>query len=82
MKEKKIAILGLGYVGLPLAILFAEKYQVIGYDHDESRIIDLKNFKDKTNEISSTDLKKDRGLIFFGSNFSYNPLLLINLLSF
>jgi UDP-N-acetyl-D-galactosamine dehydrogenase len=58
MKQLKLGIIGLGYVGLPLAILFARKYQVIGYDQDKSRIKELDNFKDKTNEISNSDLKK------------------------
>ena len=57
MKKTKIGIVGLGYVGLPLAILFAEKYQVIGYDQNKSRIIELQNYHDKTNEIISSDLK-------------------------
>ena len=38
MKETKIAIIGLGYVGLPLAVEFGKKYQVIGFDINEQRI--------------------------------------------
>ena len=49
-KEKKIAIIGLGYVGLPLAIEFAKKYKVLGFDIDQSRIQELSNGKDKTKE--------------------------------
>jgi UDP-N-acetyl-D-galactosamine dehydrogenase len=38
LKDKKIAIIGLGYVGLPLAVAFAEKYKVIGFDINLKRI--------------------------------------------
>jgi UDP-N-acetyl-D-galactosamine dehydrogenase len=48
--EKKIAIIGLGYVGLPLAIEFAKKYKVLGYDIDTSRIKELTSGKDRTKE--------------------------------
>ena len=45
MNEKSIniAIIGLGYVGLPLAIEFSKKYNLIGFDKDQKRIIDLTN---------------------------------------
>ena len=56
-KNINIAIIGLGYVGLPLAILFSKKYKVIGFDIDSSRIDDLNKNNDKTNEISSNELK-------------------------
>ena len=52
-----IAIIGLGYVGLPLAIEFAKKYKVFGYDIDKSRIKDLFKFNDKTTETNISDLK-------------------------
>ena len=41
--KNKIAIIGLGYVGLPLAVAFAKKYSVIGYDINENRISELKS---------------------------------------
>lgn len=53
----KIVIIGLGYVGLPLGVLFAKKYTVVGFDIDKKRINDLENFIDKTNEIHTDDLK-------------------------
>ena len=56
-KNINIAVIGLGYVGLPLAILFSKKYKVIGFDIDSSRIDDLNKNNDKTNEISSNELK-------------------------
>ena len=50
-KEYKIAVIGLGYVGLPLAVEFAKKYMTIGYDINSKRINDLRNFIDHTLEI-------------------------------
>lgn len=54
----KIAVIGLGYVGLPLACLFATKYPVVGYDINESRIKKLQAGKDSTLEIEDVILKK------------------------
>jgi UDP-N-acetyl-D-galactosamine dehydrogenase len=55
---KKIALIGLGYVGLPLAIEFGKKRRVIGYDIDRSRIDDLQNGIDTTLEITSQDFRE------------------------
>ena len=44
----KIAIIGLGYVGLPLAIEFGKKYETIGFDINKKRVKELKNFFQKT----------------------------------
>ncbi len=52
-EEKKIAIIGLGYVGLPLAVAFAEKYKVIGFDINSSRVDKLNSGNDETLEIES-----------------------------
>ncbi len=54
----KIAIIGLGYVGLPLARLFATRYSVVGFDINQSRIDALKLGNDKTLEIDSESLLK------------------------
>jgi len=54
----KIAIIGLGYVGLPLARLFATKYSVVGFDINQSRIDALKQGNDSTLEIDSDSLKQ------------------------
>jgi len=62
MKSKKIAIIGLGYVGLPLAVEFGKKRKVIGYDIDLTRIEDLKNGFDKTKEVSNKNLKAAKNL--------------------
>lgn len=53
----KIAIIGLGYVGLPLARLFATKYPVTGFDINQKRIGELQSGSDSTLEISDNDLK-------------------------
>jgi len=55
-KEYKIAVIGLGYVGLPLAALFASKYVVIGYDINQKRIDELKQGIDTTLEVSEEAL--------------------------
>lgn len=65
----KIGIVGLGYVGLPLAIEFGKKYETIGYDHDKKRIDELKKFIDRTKEISLKDIKSSKK-IKFSSSFS------------
>ena len=54
----KIAIVGLGYVGLPLAVEFGKKFNVLGYDNDSLRINELNSFHDRTNEISQKELEK------------------------
>ena len=58
MSGIKIGIIGLGYVGLPLARLFAKKYKVIGFDVDESRVNQIKNGVDKTNEVNNKALQE------------------------
>lgn len=57
MKKIKIAVVGLGYVGLPLARLFATQYDVVGYDINKQRIKELVQGKDTTLEIEPDILK-------------------------
>jgi UDP-N-acetyl-D-galactosamine dehydrogenase len=57
-KKIKIAIIGLGYVGLPLARLFATRYPVIGYDIDDDRINELGKGIDNTREVSTEKLRE------------------------
>ena len=57
MINKKIALIGLGYVGLPLAVEFGKKRTVVGFDINQSRINDLKNGVDSTLETTSEELK-------------------------
>ncbi|WP_319804257.1 nucleotide sugar dehydrogenase [Chryseobacterium kimseyorum] len=56
-RQDKIAVIGLGYVGLPLARLFATKYAVVGFDVNQKRIEELNAGKDSTQEISKDLLK-------------------------
>ncbi|WP_423147469.1 nucleotide sugar dehydrogenase [Rubrolithibacter danxiaensis] len=56
MTEFKIAVLGLGYVGLPLSIEFSKKYKVLGFDIDESRVNELIRGEDRTKEANLEDL--------------------------
>jgi len=57
MKKQKIAIIGLGYVGLPLARLFATKYSVVGFDINTNRITELMSGVDSTLEVDSETLQ-------------------------
>ncbi len=53
-----IAIIGLGYVGLPLAVAFAEKYKVIGFDINKERVAQLNSGDDRTLEVTHEDLNR------------------------
>ena len=65
----KIAIIGLGYVGLPLAVEFAKKYPVVGFDIFQARIDELKKGYDRTLELTTEELKES---INQGIHFSTN----------
>ena len=65
----KIAVVGLGYVGLPLAAAFSEKYEVVGFDVNRARIEELKNAHDRTLELSHEQMQK---AIANGMKFSLN----------
>ena len=75
LSESKIAIIGLGYVGLPLAVEFAKKYPVIGFDINKQRVVDLNRCIDNTMEVDSNELEKvlqkswegEQGLYFTSS---------------
>ncbi|WP_239720757.1 MULTISPECIES: nucleotide sugar dehydrogenase [unclassified Mammaliicoccus] len=56
--KRKIAVVGLGYVGLPVAVAFGKQQQVIGFDINEQRINELIGGYDRTNEVLDEDLKK------------------------
>ena len=58
MNEEKIAIIGLGYVGLPLAVEFGLKYKVLGFDIDYSRVAELKRGEDRTLEAEIPRMQK------------------------
>ena len=55
--QPKIAVIGLGYVGLPLSIEFAKFFDVLGYDKNPVRVLELKKLKDKTDEANIKELK-------------------------
>ena len=68
MMKIKICVIGLGYVGLPLAVTFSEKYKVIGYDINQKRVSELKNGVDKTDEVSPDVLNNLGESLVFVSN--------------
>jgi UDP-N-acetyl-D-galactosamine dehydrogenase len=67
-KNIKIAIIGLGYVGLPLAVSFGKQYRTIGLDINQSRVNELKNGEDLTLEVSKEELANSYNL-----NFTSDP---------
>jgi UDP-N-acetyl-D-galactosamine dehydrogenase len=60
----KIAVIGLGYVGLPLAVAFAAEHEVVGFDVKADRLAELRAGDDSTLEVSSDELKAAKGLSF------------------
>jgi UDP-N-acetyl-D-galactosamine dehydrogenase len=74
MKKDKIAIIGLGYVGLPLARLFATKYPVVGFDINQTRVSELMSGVDSTLEIDTKTLKS----VLINKNNDSNGLFCTN----
>ena len=74
MKKEKIAIIGLGYVGLPLARLFATKYSVVGFDINPVRISELMSGFDSTMEVDHKALKE----VMVNDNISTKGLFCTN----
>ena len=64
IKDSQIAVVGLGYVGLPLAVEFGKHFNTIGFDINQSRIKELKNGNDSTMEVSKDNLESSENLIF------------------
>lgn len=60
----KIAVLGLGYVGLPLAVAFGTKHQVVGFDINAARVAELRAGEDRTLEVTREELEASEGLAF------------------
>ena len=58
VSEAKLAIIGLGYVGLPLAVEFGKKYKTVGFDINEARVAELKGGNDSTLEVDSDELRQ------------------------
>ena len=68
--DYKIAVIGLGYVGLPLAVELSNIFKVVGFDIKIKRINDLKKNIDETKEISAKNLKNTKNKIIFTNNIS------------
>lgn len=64
LTPKKIAVIGLGYVGLPLAVEFGKQYPTIGFDIQPSRIDELKAGRDSTREVDASELATAQHLIY------------------
>ena len=64
LNETKISVIGLGYVGLPLAVEFGLKLPVLGFDINKPRVEELKSGIDSTLEVSSEELKQATGLSY------------------
>ncbi len=62
--EYRIAVIGLGYVGLPLAVAFGEKYPTTGFDVNSARITELQKFEDRTLEASPEEIRAADNLVF------------------
>jgi UDP-N-acetyl-D-galactosamine dehydrogenase len=76
--DKKIAVIGLGYVGLPLAIEFGKKFDVLGLDINVERIEELKRGYDKTKETNEEGIKSSLNLIFSSNSndlINYNVFI-------
>jgi UDP-N-acetyl-D-galactosamine dehydrogenase len=72
LENTKIAIIGLGYVGLPLAVEFGRKNSVVGFDINQARIDELKLGKDSTLEVERNELINSKGLTFSSSREDLN----------
>ena len=64
ISDKSIAVIGLGYAGLPLAIELSKKFNVLGFDINEERIKELEVGYDRTREITKQDIKAKNKLTF------------------
>ena len=64
LSDKKIGIIGLGYVGLPLAVEFGKLYNTVGFDINQSRVDELNKGEDSTLEVDSEQLKSSDKLVF------------------
>lgn len=64
MEAKKIAVIGLGYVGLPLAVEFGKRFETVGFDVSESKIEAYRRFEDPAGEMSPDELKAAKHLSF------------------
>ena len=68
LKDNKICLIGLGYVGLPLAVAFADKFKVVGFDISQPRINELESGHDRTLEIEDSLLQSVKSNITYTDN--------------
>mgnify|MGYP002632662145 CR=1 FL=1 len=66
--KKKIAVIGLGYVGLPLAAAFSEKYTVLAYDNDSNRVGELNNGWDRIEQMTKANLIELQSRLTFSND--------------
>lgn len=64
LNKQKLAVIGLGYVGLPLAVEFGKRWSVLGFDINAERIAELRSGKDATREVDPEELKASNHLLF------------------
>ena len=64
----RLAVVGLGYVGLPLAVAFGKKFPVVGFDINSARVAELVDGKDSTLEVAAEELEKAALLQFTDSS--------------
>ena len=77
INKPKLAVIGIGYVGLPLAISLANYFKVKAFDLNKSRILDLKRNYDVTSEFSYSEIKKQNSL-----NLQVTKKILLKLIFF
>ena len=65
IQDIQIGVIGLGYVGLPLAVAFSRHFEVVGYDADSIRIAELSEGKDRTKEVELASDEINRNMICF-----------------
>ena len=71
--KNTIGVIGLGYVGLPLALEFGKKTKVVGFDLNKERILELADGKDRNSEVTNAKIKNHKNI-----EFSYNETKLKN----
>ena len=63
-EKDQLAVIGLGYVGLPLAVEFGKASPTIGFDINEGRVSELNNAQDRTLEVSTAEMREAKHLSF------------------
>ena len=71
MESTRIGIVGLGYVGLPLAVEFGKHFPTFGYDINQARVKELRSGKDNTLEVTASDLKSSPNLLHVFIQFQF-----------